>query len=178
MEDVLSSFQDFLPAFDYEEDSDTTSEDSVVVNVQKVIGMSSNQVTIKTSVDLPVYSGHPVNTKYTGKDGTCTELSRVQDWLFEINKIGKAGGWTPEIMATQAAMKLVPGFPAGNWMKVVEQSRDAAKIAENYPDRSGPAAVGWLRSDHHGTRLVGADASSDGPGISIAARLLSTAAAS
>ena len=96
-----------------------------------VIKMSSNnQVTIKTSVDLPVYSGHPVNTKYTGKDGTCTELSRVQDWLFEINKIGKAGGWTPEIMATQAAMKLVPGSPAGNWMKVVEQSGDAVKIAE------------------------------------------------
>ena len=95
-----------------------------------IIKMSAQQVTIKTSVDLPVYSGHPVNTKYTGKDGTCTELSRVQDWLFEINKIGKAGGWTPEIMATQAAMKLVPGSPAGNWMKVVEQSGDAAKIAE------------------------------------------------
>ena len=92
--------------------------------------MASNQVTIKTSVDLPVYSGHPVNTKYTGKDGACTELYRVQDWLFEINKIGKAGGWTPEIMATQAAMKLVPGSPAANWMKVVEQSRDNAKIAE------------------------------------------------
>ena len=106
-----------------------TQDDSTDPSVP-VIKMSAQQVTIKTSVDLPVYSGHPVNTKYTGKDGTCTELSRVQDWLFEINKIGKAGGWTPEIMATQAAMKLVPGSPAGNWMKVVEQSGDAAKIAE------------------------------------------------
>ena len=43
--------------------------------------MTSNQVMVKTSVELPVYSGHPVNTKYTGKDGT----SRVQDWLFEIH---------------------------------------------------------------------------------------------
>ena len=56
----------------------------------------TNQTTIKTSFDLPVYSGHPVNTKYTGKDGTSTELYRVQDWLFEIQKIGKAGGWSPK----------------------------------------------------------------------------------
>ena len=116
---------DLLRLFDEEEDS-TPDPDPTA----GVIMSSTNQVTIKTSVDLPVYSGHPVNTKYTGKDGTCTELSRVQDWLFEINKIGKAGGWTPEIMATQAAMKLVPGSPAGNWMKVVEQSKDQAKIAE------------------------------------------------
>ena len=33
-------------------------------------------------------------------------------------------------MATQAAMKLVPGSPAGNWMKVVEQSKDDDKIKE------------------------------------------------
>ena len=33
-------------------------------------------------------------------------------------------------MAIQAVMRLVPGSPAGNWMKVVEQSRDADKIAE------------------------------------------------
>ena len=90
----------------------------------------TNQTTIKTSVDLPVYSGHPVNTKYTGKDGTSTELYRVQDWLFEIQKIGKAGGWSPETMATQAAMKLVPGSPAANWIKVVEQSGDPDLIAE------------------------------------------------
>ena len=117
--------RDFLDsyAFDSEEDNDPISAPPAAI-------MASNQVTIKTSVDLPVYSGHPVNTKYTGKDGTCTELSRVQDWLFEINKIGKAGGWTPEIMATQAAMKLVPGSPAGNWMKVVEQSKDDKLIAE------------------------------------------------
>ena len=118
--DFLSSF-----ALDSSEDSDD-SYDSAPSSPT----MTSNQVTIKTSVELPVYSGHPVNTKYTGKDGTCTELSRVQDWLFEIHKIGKAGGWTPQIMATQAAMKLVPGSPAGNWMKVVEQSKDDDKIKE------------------------------------------------
>ena len=88
------------------------------------------QLTIKTSVDLPVYSGHPVNQKYTGKDGTSTELYRVQDWLFEIQKIGRAGNWSASTMATQAAMKLVPGSPASNWIKVVEQSGDAAAIAE------------------------------------------------
>ena len=131
--EFLNSF-----AFDEEEDDGVAVQPGApVLSVQQAalgpnptMTSNTNQVTIKTSVDLPVYSGHPVNTKYTGKDGTCTELSRVQDWLFEINKIGKAGGWTPEIMATQAAMKLVPGSPAANWMKVVEQSGDAAKIAE------------------------------------------------
>ena len=88
------------------------------------------QLTIKTSVDLPVYSGHPVNQKYTGKDGVSTELYRVQDWLFEIQKIGRAGSWSETTMATQAAMKLVPGSPASNWIKVVEQSGNAAAIAE------------------------------------------------
>ena len=87
------------------------------------------QLTIKTSVDLPVYSGQPVNQKYTGKDGTSTELYRVQDWLFEIQKIGRAGNWSATTMATQAAMKLVPGSPASNWIKVVEQSGNAAAIA-------------------------------------------------
>ena len=90
----------------------------------------ANQLTIKTSVDLPVYSGHPVSTKYTGKDGTSTELYRVQDWLFEIQKIGKAGNWSAETMATQAAMKLVPGSPAANWIKVVEQSGNEDLIDE------------------------------------------------
>ena len=33
-------------------------------------------------------------------------------------------------MATQAAMKLVPSSPAHNWLKVVEQSNDADKIAD------------------------------------------------
>ena len=47
-------------------------------------------------------------------DDTCTELSRGQDWLFEMHKIGKAGGLTLQIVATQSAMKLVPGSPAGN----------------------------------------------------------------
>ena len=88
------------------------------------------QLTIKTSVDLPVYSGHPVNQKYTGKDGVSTELYRVQDWLFEIQKIGRAGNWSETTMATQAAMKLIPGSPAANWIKVVEQSNNAAAIAE------------------------------------------------
>ena len=94
-----------------------------------VDGDMAPPVTIKTSVELPAYSGHPVNTKFTGKDGPCVELQRVQDWLGEINRIGKAGGWTPETMATQAAMKLVPSSPAHNWLKVVEQSNDADKIA-------------------------------------------------
>jgi hypothetical protein len=31
-------------------------------------------------------------------------------------------------------------------------------IAENYPDRAGAVARGWLTSPHHGTRLVAADA--------------------
>ena len=88
------------------------------------------QLTIKTSVDLPVYSGHPVNQKYMGKDGTSTELYRVQDWLFEIQKIGRAGNWSATTMATQAAMKLVPGSPAANWIKVVEQSGNLAAINE------------------------------------------------
>jgi hypothetical protein len=38
------------------------------------------------------------------------------------------------------------------------QGYSAAKIAENYPDRQQSAAVGWLTSPHHGTRLVAADA--------------------
>ena len=69
--DFLSSF-----ALDSSEDSDD-SYDSAPSSPT----MTSNQVTIKTSVELPVYSCHPVNIKYTGKDGT----SRVQDWLFEIH---------------------------------------------------------------------------------------------
>ena len=35
---------------------------------------------------------------------------------------------------------------------------DQAKIDANYRDRRQPAAVGWLTSPHHGTRLVGSDA--------------------
>ena len=34
----------------------------------------------------------------------------------------------------------------------------AAAISTNYPHRSGPVAIGWLKSPHHGTRLVGSDA--------------------
>ena len=104
--------------------SDNAQDDNV-----NAVGMA-HQLTIKTSVDLPVYSGHPVSTKYTGKDGTSTELYRVQDWLFEIQKIGKAGNWSAETMATQAAMKLVPGSPAANWIKVVEQSGNDDLIQE------------------------------------------------
>ena len=31
------------------------------------------------------------------------------------------------------------------------------KLAENYPDRNQPAAVGWLKSETPAVRLVGAD---------------------
>ena len=93
-------------------DSDT-SEDDVTVNTIPVSAMVSNQITIKTLVDLPVFSWHPVNTKYTGKDGTCTELSRVQDWLFEINKIGKAGGWTPRDHGYSSGYEARPRISSG-----------------------------------------------------------------
>ena len=111
------------------------AEPNVMAPPQQVAGTAQQappqpQLTIKTSVDLPVYSGHPVNQKYTGKDGVSTELYRVQDWLFEIQKIGRAGNWSEATMATQAAMKLVPGSPASNWIKVVEQSGNAQAIAE------------------------------------------------
>jgi len=32
-----------------------------------------------------------------------------------------------------------------------------AKLATNYPQRSGPVALGWLKSPHESTRLVAAD---------------------
>ena len=35
---------------------------------------------------------------------------------------------------------------------------DGAKIAASYPDRSGSAAIGWLKSEHAGTRLAAAEA--------------------
>lgn len=35
---------------------------------------------------------------------------------------------------------------------------DDQKIAANYPDRSGSAAKGWLKSEHAGTRLTAAEA--------------------
>ena len=124
----------------FEDEEDNFAQDIQVLFGERVMSTPAQQqqgaaapqpqLTIKTSVDLPVYSGHLVNQKYTGKDGTSTELYRVQDWLFEIQKIGKAGGWSPETMATQAAMKLVPGSPAANWIKVVEQSGDDDLIAE------------------------------------------------
>ncbi|MDG2125618.1 MAG: hypothetical protein P8J87_18085, partial [Verrucomicrobiales bacterium] len=31
-------------------------------------------------------------------------------------------------------------------------------VKANYPEREEPVALGWLKSEHHGTRLVGADA--------------------
>lgn len=92
--------------------------------------MAKQDVTIKTAVDLPVYSGHPIHTKYQGKDGQSTEIYKVQNWLYEIAKIGRAGSWSDETIATQAAMKLVPQSPAYNWLKVVEQSGDDARINE------------------------------------------------
>ena len=124
----------------FEDEEDNFAQDIQVLFGERVMSTPAQQqqgaaapqpqLTIKTSVDLPVYSGHPVNQKYTGKDGTSTELYRVQDWLFEIQKIGRAGNWSATTMATQAAMKLVPGSPASNWIKVVEQSGNAAAIAE------------------------------------------------
>ena len=34
---------------------------------------------------------------------------------------------------------------------------DQNRIAINYPERAKPAALGWLKSSHSGTRLVGSD---------------------
>lgn len=42
------------------------------------------------------------------------------------------------------------------WYGAVNFSADA--ISNNYPNRSEPVAVGWTKSPHHGTRLVGSDA--------------------
>lgn len=42
------------------------------------------------------------------------------------------------------------------WYGADNFSADA--IAKNYPRRSDPVAIGWLKSPHHGTRLVGSDA--------------------
>ena len=100
-------------------DSESDSEDSEPESFDSSESESGNSyasveeemappVTIKTNVELPVYLGHPLNTKYNGKDGPCTELKKVEDWLSEIHRIGKAGGWSSETIATQAAMKLVP----------------------------------------------------------------------
>ena len=63
-------------------DSESDSEDSEPKSFDSSESESGNwfasveeemalPVTIKTNVELPVYSGHPVNTKYNGKDGPC-----------------------------------------------------------------------------------------------------------
>ena len=57
-------------------------------------------------------------------------MQKVQDWLSEIHRIGKAGGCSSKTINAQAAMKLVPQSPAYNWLKVVEQSNDAPLIAK------------------------------------------------
>jgi hypothetical protein len=45
------------------------------------------------------------------------------------------------------------------WYRVDRHaSYDQRKLAANYPDRSGPAGLGWLRSPHEPTRLVAVDA--------------------
>ena len=133
---------DPCPVLHHEENSSSTSSGSLntsssggsdsgcVHSFASVAEEMAPPVTIKTNVELPVYSGHPPNTKYNGRDGPCTELQKVQDWLSEIHRIGKAGGWSSETIATQAAMKLVPQSPAHNWLKVVEQSNGAPLIVK------------------------------------------------
>ena len=53
---------DILHLYDSEDELIGAPPAVISVPVPVSATMASNQVTIKTSVDLPVYSGHPVNT--------------------------------------------------------------------------------------------------------------------
>ena len=83
---------------------------------------------VKTHVQLPKYSGHPVGKSFQGTAGMVTELMDVNDWVLQVSDIGGAASWKDTVLAKQAAIALIAATPAYNWYKS-HMRKDAARLA-------------------------------------------------
>ena len=85
--------------------------------------------TIKQTVTLPVYSGHPRHprgTSYSKGGVQAREEYSVKEWCIAITETSTAArvAWTPEVTASQVVLVLVPGSPAYIWHRVARDRED------------------------------------------------------
>ena len=107
-------------------DSDDSSSDSSIERLENNSEETSEEeeeeeMAPTTAIDLDKYSGLPKGSKFATGGGERTEQYEVRDWCRRVETIGSSVNWSEEVTASHAALALIPGTPAENWLRLEQK---------------------------------------------------------
>ena len=104
----------------------SSSESSIsVIESDSDTDSDSDSMAPSTSVELDKYTGLAKGAKYPTPPGERTEQFEVRDWCRRVETIAKSANWSQEVTASHAALALVPGSPAENWLRLKQKAGEA-----------------------------------------------------
>ena len=108
---------------DTDSDSESSSIGVLFQDVDSEPEESEIIMTHTASIDLDKYSGLPRGSRFPTSQGERTEQYEVGDWCRRVETIAASVSWTDTVTASHAALALVPGSPAENWLRLQQKEK-------------------------------------------------------